>query len=239
MTRTVAVAVAISSVKNAQRSAHLIGRDGTYRRNIRCAAFRDRWARDRLLSCAKAANPLKHKTAFTERILQARGFSVARAGNFIHSGDKSISAIILSPAGDPARLLSDVRRAMYLFAPDLPLLQPMTQQEQYERSYSDGRLVARLAVFFGLLAALLVATGLYGTLSYTVSRRTAEVGVRMALGARGGQVPWMVLRGSLLVSLAGVVLGLPLTIARRTSFVRCCLGCSREIRGSWPALWPA
>ena len=114
---------------------------------------------------------------------------------------------------DPVRLLPEVRRAMREFAPDLPLLQPMTQEEQLERSYSQGRLVARLAIFFGLLAALLVATGLYGTLSYTVGRRTAEVGVRMALGARRAQVLWMVLRGSLLVSLAGVVIGMPLAIA--------------------------
>ena len=118
----------------------------------------------------------------------------------------------LRTPGDPGRLLPAVRQAMLQFAPELPLLQPMTQREQFERSYSDGRLLARLAVFFGLLAALLVATGLYGTLSYTVSRRTAEVGIRMALGAQRGAVLWMVLRGSLTVSLAGVALGLPLAV---------------------------
>ncbi len=89
----------------------------------------------------------------------------------------------------------------------------MTQQAQFEKSYSQQRLIARLAMFFGLLAALLVATGLYGTLAFTVSRRTAEVGVRMALGAQRRQVLWMVLRGSLLVSLAGIALGLPAAIA--------------------------
>jgi ABC-type antimicrobial peptide transport system permease subunit len=68
-------------------------------------------------------------------------------------------------------------------------------------------------MFFGLLAALLVATGLYATLAYTVSRRTSEVGVRMALGAQRSQVLWMILRGSFLVTLIGVVIGLPLAIA--------------------------
>ncbi|HEV2690236.1 MAG TPA: FtsX-like permease family protein [Bryobacteraceae bacterium] len=118
----------------------------------------------------------------------------------------------LRTAGNPASLLPEVRRAMHEFARELPLLQPMTQEEQFERSFAQGRLLARLGVFFGLLAALLVATGLYGTLAYTVSRRTVEMGIRMALGARRGQVLWMVLRGSLLVSAAGVLIGLPLAI---------------------------
>jgi predicted permease len=114
---------------------------------------------------------------------------------------------------DPRALLPEVRRAMQQFAPELPLLQPMTQQEQLERSFSEERLVARLSVFFGLLAALLVATGLYGTLSYNMSQRTTEVGVRMALGARRGQVLWMVLRGTLAVAAAGIAVGLPLAFA--------------------------
>lgn len=111
---------------------------------------------------------------------------------------------------DPRALLPEVRRAMQQFAPELPLLQPMTQQEQFERSFSEKRLVARLSVFFGLLAALLVATGLYGTLSYNMSQRTTEVGVRMALGARRGQVLWMVLRGTFAVAAESIAVGLPL-----------------------------
>jgi predicted permease len=116
-------------------------------------------------------------------------------------------------AGDPAAWMSAVRRAVNEYAPGLAMLQPMTQQAQFDRSFSQERLVFRLSMFFGLLAALLVATGLYGTLAYTVSRRTSEVGLRMALGAQRSQVLWMVLRGSLAVSLAGIVIGLPLAIA--------------------------
>jgi len=96
--------------------------------------------------------------------------------------------------------------------PDLAALQPMTQQAQFEASFSQEHLFARLALFFGLLAALLVATGLYGTLAYRVSRRSAEFGVRMALGASPRQVLWIIARESLILSIAGVVLGLPLAI---------------------------
>jgi predicted permease len=115
--------------------------------------------------------------------------------------------------GNPAALLPMVRRAVRDFGSDLPLLEPMTQQEQFDQSFTDERLSARLAMSFGLLAALLVATGLYGTLSYRVSRRTAEIGVRMALGAQRRQVLWMILGESLAVSVAGILFGLPLSIA--------------------------
>jgi ABC-type antimicrobial peptide transport system permease subunit len=77
----------------------------------------------------------------------------------------------------------------------------------------EDRIFARLAAFFGLLAIVLVATGLYGTLAFAVNRRTAEIGVRMALGAQAGHVRWMVLRESLIVCAAGIAIGLPLALA--------------------------
>jgi ABC-type antimicrobial peptide transport system permease subunit len=85
----------------------------------------------------------------------------------------------------------------------------MTQRAQYDLTISGQVLFARLAGFFGLLAVVLVAAGLYGTLAYRVSMRTAEIGVRMAVGARRGQVVWMILKGSLLLAAAGVVIGVP------------------------------
>jgi ABC-type antimicrobial peptide transport system permease subunit len=115
--------------------------------------------------------------------------------------------------GDPSAWMPTVRRAVNDYSPGIALLSPMTQQAEFESNYSDQRVFFRLSMFFGLLAALLVATGLYGTLAYTVSRRTPEVGLRMALGAQRGQVLWMVLRGSLMMTVAGVVVGVPLALA--------------------------
>jgi ABC-type antimicrobial peptide transport system permease subunit len=71
---------------------------------------------------------------------------------------------------------------------------------------------ARLGEFFGLLAIVLVATGLYGTMAYRVSMRTAEIGVRMAVGARRAQVVWMILKDSLVLTAIGVVIGIPLAM---------------------------
>jgi predicted permease len=114
--------------------------------------------------------------------------------------------------GDALGLLPTVQRVVAQMDPDAPLIQPMLQRKQFEQTISVQVMFARLAEFFGLLAVVLVATGLYGTLAYRVNTRTAEIGVRMAVGARRGQVIWMILRGSLVLTLAGVVLGIPLAI---------------------------
>jgi predicted permease len=134
---------------------------------------------------------------------------------FMYSHVENISEMHLElrAAGDPSRLLPDVRRVVAELGPDLPLIRPMTQQAQFARSFTNERLFSRLASAFGLLAATLVAIGLYGTLSYRVSRRTQEIGIRMALGARRDHVVWMVVRDSLVVCAAGIVIGLPLAIA--------------------------
>ena len=86
----------------------------------------------------------------------------------------------------------------------------MTQAAQFAETYITPTLFARLAVGFGILAVLLVASGLYGTLAYRVERRTGEIGVRMALGSSRTSVLWMVARESLTMLVAGWALGLPL-----------------------------
>ncbi len=75
------------------------------------------------------------------------------------------------------------------------------------------RLMATLSGFFGVLALLLASIGLYGILSYGVTTRTKEIGIRMALGARAGEVRTMVLREALLLVVVGVAVGVPAVFA--------------------------
>jgi predicted permease len=113
---------------------------------------------------------------------------------------------------DPLALLPAARKVVQQLDPALALIQPMTQRAQFDTTISQQLLFARLAGFFGFLAVVLVATGLYGTLSYRVNTRTAEIGVRMAIGARRAQVVWMILKDSLLLMAVGVIAGVPLAI---------------------------
>jgi predicted permease len=114
--------------------------------------------------------------------------------------------------GEPLAILPSARKVLQQMNPNLPLIRPMTQREQFETTISQHVLFARLAGFFGFLAVVLVATGLYGTLAYRVSMRTAEIGVRMAVGARREQVVWMILKDSLLQTAVGVAMGVPLAM---------------------------
>jgi len=111
--------------------------------------------------------------------------------------------------GDPLAILPSARKVVQQMDPNLPLIKPITQRAQFDTTISQQILFARLAGCFGILAVVLVATGLYGTLAYRVSMRTAEIGVRMAVGARRGQVVWMILRDSLLLTTIGVAIGVP------------------------------
>jgi predicted permease len=115
--------------------------------------------------------------------------------------------------GSPTTLLPAIERATRELDPNMPLQKPLTQAAQFQESYLAPRLFSRLAVGFGLLAAFLVATGIYGTLAYRVQRRRAEIGVRMAVGATRAIVLGMVLRESLWLALAGFAVGLPLCFA--------------------------
>jgi predicted permease len=114
--------------------------------------------------------------------------------------------------GNPLAILPAAQKVVTQMDPNVPLTQPILQRAQFEKSISQQLMFARLAGFFGFLAIVLVATGLYGTLAYRVNTRTAEIGVRMAVGAQRGQVMWMILKDSLLLTAVGVLIGVPLAM---------------------------
>ncbi len=111
-------------------------------------------------------------------------------------------------SGDPAALFAGIRAAVREIDPALPVLNLRTQDEQLERNHSQERLFAKLSGFFGVLALALACVGLHGLMSYAVTRRTGEIGLRMALGALPAHVLGMILTESLAIVCLGVVLGL-------------------------------
>lgn len=119
----------------------------------------------------------------------------------------------LHTVGDARMLIREAAKVVHDTDPDLPLEKPMTQQDQFDESISRERLIANLSVFFAALAGFLVAVGLYGTISYGVSRRTNEIGVRIALGAQRREVLRMFLVESLSVAALGLALGIPASLA--------------------------
>ena len=109
--------------------------------------------------------------------------------------------------GDAASLIPTIRREVSEVDATLPLFEVRTLADEVDAALVQERLVATLASVFGLLALLLASVGLYGLLAFAVVRRTAEIGLRMALGAGQGVVVWMVMRDALGIVVAGGVVG--------------------------------
>jgi predicted permease len=109
---------------------------------------------------------------------------------------------------DPKAYVGAIRQAVKEVEPNLPLSNIKTQIEQGNETLSMERLFAKLMTLFGVLAQQLASIGLYGVLAYSVSRRTHEIGIRMALGANRGRMLTMILRQGMTLTLIGVALGL-------------------------------
>ena len=115
--------------------------------------------------------------------------------------------------GDAASVGASVRQVAQRVDPNLPIFDMKTMTTVMDESLFIERMVAALSVAFGGLATLLAAIGLYGVMSYTVARRTREIGIRMALGAERNSVMWLVLSEVALMVGIGVGVGLPLAFA--------------------------
>jgi predicted permease len=110
---------------------------------------------------------------------------------------------------DPTPLTSQVRQMLNQIDDKMPVFSVTTMSDQLHERLNQERLIAQLVSFFGALALILACIGLYGVMAHGVARRTNEIGIRMALGARGGNIAWMVLRETLYLVLAGLVIGVP------------------------------
>ncbi|MDE1177158.1 MAG: ABC transporter permease [Edaphobacter sp.] len=115
--------------------------------------------------------------------------------------------------GDFSDVSSSVQQAIKSINHNVRISHVTTLDEQVSRSMTNQRLLAQLSAFFGLLAVFLSAIGIYGLMSYLVSRRTNEIGIRMALGAARSNVSWLVMREILLMVVIGIAIGIPVAVA--------------------------
>ena len=116
-------------------------------------------------------------------------------------------AFVIRTAGDPALAMPAVRAAVQHVDANLPLMDMSTQTEQIERRFAQERVFAQAYTLFGGLALLVAAIGLFGLMSYNVTRRTTEIGIRMALGAQQQTVLQMIMRESILLVVIGMAIG--------------------------------
>jgi predicted permease len=124
----------------------------------------------------------------------------------------TVSYIVRSPL-KPDTLLPSLRSAVQQIDPDLPLSNIRTQEQQIAASMQQERMFASFTTGFGLLALALACVGIYGIMAYTVSQRTNEIGIRLALGAHRAQVRAMVLRQATRLAILGVIIGVATSLA--------------------------
>jgi predicted permease len=134
--------------------------------------------------------------------------------NYVMAEGRSlyINSVTLNFRSRPQNVDAMVRHTLADIDPNLTVIDLLSLDEQVRDNFNQERLIARLTMLFGLLALVLAAVGLYGITSYSVARRTSEIGLRMALGADRGKVVRLVLRGAFAQVGLGLALGIPLTL---------------------------
>ncbi|HYE88601.1 MAG TPA: ABC transporter permease [Vicinamibacterales bacterium] len=130
----------------------------------------------------------------------------------IRPGTRTLTVLVRT-AGEPSAMTETVRQTLQQIDADVPMTGITTQSAQVEGRFAQERLFALAYSLFGALALLLACIGLFGLMSYSVSRRTNEIGIRMALGAQRAGMVGMVLRESMLMVAIGVAIGLAAAVA--------------------------
>jgi predicted permease len=115
--------------------------------------------------------------------------------------------------GNPGEVVQRIREAVAQVDPSMPMFDVHTLDEEMGAALVQQRLIAMLSSLFGALALLLACVGVYGVLAFGVVQRTTEMGIRMALGARRGDVVWLVVREALLLVTIGILVGAPVVLA--------------------------
>ena len=115
----------------------------------------------------------------------------------------------LRTTGDPLAFVNTVRQIVHQADARLPVSRVRTQQSEIDDQVRQETILAELCTAFAVLALTIACVGLYGTISYTVARRTGEIGIRMALGAQRVPVLWMVLREVLVLAAVGLAVSVP------------------------------
>jgi predicted permease len=117
--------------------------------------------------------------------------------------------VYLRTQSDPDTMFASLRRVVQQLDPNVPIYGMRTVERQVEQSLRVERFVSSLSTIFSLLATSLSMIGLYGVMAYTVTRRTREIGVRMALGAVTGNIIWLIMREVVILVVIGMALALP------------------------------
>jgi ABC-type antimicrobial peptide transport system permease subunit len=151
------------------------------------------------------------------------------------AGSENSIYLAVRTIGDPDAMAEPVKRVIASLDSTLPVADIMTMDEIIGRAAMDTSFEATLLASFAALSLILAAVGLFGVLSFLVTQRTTEIGVRIALGARRGEVLWLMLLDGLRPAFSGLVLGLA-GVAGATQFIRSLLV---ETRPLDPAVYVA
>ena len=124
------------------------------------------------------------------------------------TGPRAVSFVIRSKRAGSEALVADIQRAVWSVNNNLPVATPGTMQDIYAKSMARTSFTLAMLAIAGTMALLLGIIGIYGVISYAVSQRTPEIGIRLALGAQKSELKWMFVRSALVLTATGIAIGI-------------------------------